>query len=205
MRKMLALSTVLFFALLTVLARDSDAVMYKYVNEEGVICLSDDLQTVPEKLRSQAVIIADPGMQSQSSTSPDAADKMRNVTGSDSSRATSGHDRAFTSRLLLTGGVLIITMIALVALGRTKDFSGREKIIPSVRLMLVCGVLVYLVVAHGRDVTFLSGLVGKQLDAIEDQSAQRGKKAAEAIKSLNNLMREAEQVPAAEPGNDHDH
>ena len=48
--------TILLFVLILAVGRESQAVIYKFVNEKGVPTFADDMQKIPEQYRAQAVI-----------------------------------------------------------------------------------------------------------------------------------------------------
>ncbi len=46
----------------------------------------------------------------------------------------------------------------------------------------------YLLIAHGRDLLIITGLVGGKISEIEARSAEKGRRAGQAIKKIDALL-----------------
>jgi hypothetical protein len=196
MLKHVALPALLVLVLLSFGIRPAFADIYQYVNEEGVISLVDNLESVPEKYRATAVnrtaVEEQNRLQSQAEqpVQPGSMTLPPNALGEESA-----HQMTFFTRLLMTAVVVIAWFGILVIIKKTDVLKGREKILPATRIALACIFLVYLVMIHGKDVAGLFTMAGNQIDAVKEKQAQRGKKAGQAIKALNKFMDEAGKQP----------
>jgi len=213
MLKNVVLSVILFLVLLGFGTRDACADIYKYVNEEGDTNFADNLESVPEKYRATAVNmtpVEDRNQvlplthmtQSQSQAQLEQRVQPNTMTSQPTIAASQEAPRdesvltmAFTTRLLMTAGVVFVWIAVLFAIKKTGEFKGREKVLPVTRIALSCIFLVYLVLVHGKDVVILYTMAGNKIEAVQEKQAQRGKKAGEAIKALNKLMDDAGKQP----------
>ena len=215
MLKHVSLSALLFLALLGLGTHYAFADIYLYVNEAGEISIADNLESVPQKYHAIAVNmtpVADrnqvqPQPLTQMTQTQNQAQTERSVPpgtlmslsnsapAHEAPREEPAHKMAFTTRLLITAGVVVVWFIILFALNKTGEFKGREKVLPATRIALACIFLVYLVIVHGKDAVTLFSMAGNQIEAVQEKQAQRGKKAGEAIKALNKLMEEAGKQP----------
>jgi hypothetical protein len=215
MRKHGALSVLLLLALLGFSARHAFADIYKYVNEEGETSFADNLESVPQKYRATAVNMTpvedrnqvqpqqltqmtqtQPQAKTEQSVQPGTLTPPLNIAPTqEAPRGESAHTTAFTTRLLMTTGVAFLLFIILFALNKTDKLKGREKVLQATRIGLVCIFLIYLVIVHGKDAVHLFTMAGNTIESVQEKQAQRGKKAGEAIKALNQLMEEAGKQP----------
>jgi hypothetical protein len=70
------------------------------------------------------------------------------------------------------------------------------------RSTLITLVSIYLLYAHARDVAGVFSMASHAVDDVKHHSEQKGKKAAQAIKSFDALFEEAQKAqkePAPEP------
>lgn len=131
--------------------------------------------------------------------------QMNIATTKEEPRQEPARKMTFTSRLLMTAVVVFIWVLALLAINKTDAFRGREKFLPASGIAPACFLLVYLVLIHGKDVVNLFTMAGNKIEAVQEKQAQRGKKAGEAIKTLNKMMDEAgKQPPPTERGEEKD-
>ncbi len=194
------LKTALLFAFLVLAllgsgVRQASADIYRYVNEEGIICFADNLESVPEKYRAIAVntTAEEEKNQIRSQTEP-----RTNIAPSQAApREEPAHTMTFTARLLMTVGVVFAWFGILMAIKKTGVFKGREKFLPAAQIALGCIFLAYLVMVHGKDVAGLFSMAGNKIEAVREKQAERGRKAGQAIKTLNTFMDEAGKLPPA--------
>jgi uncharacterized membrane protein YcjF (UPF0283 family) len=220
MLKHVALPAFLFLVLLGFEARHAFADIYKYVTEEGEISLADNLESVPEKYRATAVNMTaveeqklvplqqqtQPQAQTEQPVQPATMSPPSHLAATqEAPREEPAHQMEFTTRLLMTVVVIVAWFVVLIAIKKTGEFKGREKVLQATRIALACIFLVYLVMVHGKDVVNLFTMAGSKIDAMKEKQAQRGKKAGQAIKALNKLMEEAgKQPPPKDPGEEKD-
>jgi len=193
MPKQVALSALLFIVLLGFGSRHAFADIYQYVNEEGVISFVDNLESVPVKYRATAINTTAVEEQNRLQSQAEPQANIAPLQGAPVEEP--ARKMTFFTRLLITAVVLFAWFGILVAIKKTDVFKGREKILPVTRIALACIFLVYLVMVHGKDVAGLFTMAGNQIDAVKEKQAQRGKKAGQAIKALNQFMDEAGKQP----------
>jgi hypothetical protein len=198
MLKHVVLLVFLFLALPGLGAHHAFADIYQYVNEEGIISFADNLQSVPEKYRATAVntTVLEEQKQAQLRTEQPVQPGTMKLPPN-ASREENAHKMVFTTRLLMTTGVVFVWFVILFAIKKTGIFKGRKKALPATWIALVCILLVYLVMVHGKDVVNLFTMAGNKIEEVQEKQRQRGKKAGEAIKALNKLMEEAGKQPLA--------
>ncbi|OGW38617.1 MAG: hypothetical protein A2X58_10160 [Nitrospirae bacterium GWC2_56_14] len=196
MSKHVALSALLFLVLLGLGTRHAFADIYQYVNDEGVISFVDNLESVPEKYRATAVNTT--AVEEQNRIQSQAEQPVQPGTMTLQLNAfpeESAFQMTFFTKLLMTAVVVFAWFGILVIIKKTDVLKGREKILPATRIALACIFLVYLVMVHGKDVAGLFTMAGNKIEAVKEKQAQRGKKAGQAIKALNQFMDEAGKQP----------
>jgi hypothetical protein len=194
MLKQCVLPALLFLVLLGFGGRPAFADIYKYVNEQGEISFADNLESVPERYRATVVNVTPLEDQNQVQQ-PQTEQPVQPGTRTAQNIASTQERMTFTTRLFMTVVLIFVSIVVLVAINKTGSFKGRAKVLPAVRIALACLLLVYLVMAHGKDVTILFTMAGNKIGAVKEKQAQRGKKAGEAIKAFNTLMEAAGKQP----------
>ncbi|HLE42316.1 MAG TPA: hypothetical protein VI956_12520 [Nitrospirota bacterium] len=205
MKKMFLISVAVIFILGIFLVRDSFAVLYKYVDKDGVVCFADDLQSVPERYRPTAVIFSgelkdEPKLTSghqgaqdeQLSSAPAVPDYSL------SAAARADEEKPFSRRLAKTIMIITVLVVLYVVLERLKEvieYKKYDKIVYLARIGLSAFAVIYLVFAHVNDVIHGVAGVGKSVEQVKERSATKGKNAAKAIKTLNALMESADKEP----------
>lgn len=186
---------VLFFCLGSVVfVRNSDAAYYKYIDKDGVVCFSDNLQIIPEQYRAKAVIVetevkddetkpAGPA-EGKTEPAPAAADTKQEVKG----------PRPLSTRLMISAAVGLGAFLIFVVISSQSELKENKKLLSLVRGALMVVVSLYLVFAHAGDVMTIFGAAGRTVEGVQQQSAEKGKKAAQAIKSLDALFEEAQKA-----------
>jgi hypothetical protein len=76
----------------------------------------------------------------------------------------------------------------------------RRQTLSWVRLGLGSLLLLYLVVAHGKDVTTAFGMLSDKISGFQANSEEKGRRAAEAAKRLKNLLDGNPDEVEKEPG-----
>jgi len=192
----------LVFVIVVVLSATSNsfAAIYKYIDQYGIICFANDLQSIPEQCRATAKIVSGeqeeekkPAIQKQPQAQAEA--KQGN--------AESSSDRGKvlikgTAKSLFSGGVLISIVLvvsalfAFVILGILD--ADHKKAIKIVRVVIVWGMSVYLIVVHGGDVVNIFRTLKGNVDTVQRESEEKGKKAAKAMKEMNALLQHGDNT-----------
>ena len=147
-----------------------------------------------------------PQAQTEEPVQPGTMTPPSNIaTTQEAPREEPAHKMEFTTRLLMTVVVIFAWFGILIAIKKTGEFKGHEKVLPATRIALACIFLVYLVMIHGKDAVNLFTMAGNQIEAVKEKQSQRGKKAGQAIKTLNKIMEEAgKQPPPPDKGEEKD-
>jgi len=209
----------LFFILATVCvlglaaAGNCDAAIYKYVDDGGIINFADDLQSVPAQYRATAKIVsgeavekpAGPAPQAQPKTDADTATVRQAAPHEAAPAADAGESgksekssAPFIKRAVISLIVVVSVAFAFLMLG---NFQAEHlKAVRAARIIILWAASVYLIYAHAGDLMRVIGSMGDKVDVVQQQSAEKGKKAAKAAKAWNELMEGAGQVP--DPGSE---
>ncbi len=204
----LMLGLVCAFACFTM--QDSYAAIYKYVDRDGQVNFTDDLQSVPVSCRATAKIVSG-GSDEKNVTSNANADQEKPAAGAVapegvpnvapviiSEKPASVESRnepdSFGKRAIFSAVILASAFFAIIILGILD--TDNKKIVAIVRVILMWGTTVYLIYAHAGDVVHLFSSAGSKMESVHRNSEEKGKKAAGAAKSLNALLDKAEQAAA---------
>ncbi|MEK6745096.1 MAG: hypothetical protein AABZ15_15885 [Nitrospirota bacterium] len=176
--------------LILVIGRESQAVIYKYENEKGVPTFADDMQKVPEQYRAQAVIVSggnDYDAYAEQEKARHAAEARQEQQAAAPAKAEEPISRRF-----IRSGVAIGLFLALLFVAYHIDaLREQARVLSRIRTGLVVLLLVFLSVTHARDVIGLFGKVGgtvvNPVAGLQERSAERGKKAADAYKAIERI------------------
>ncbi len=181
----------------------AEAVTYKYTDQNGLLCFADDLQSIPEQYRSHAVLV-EGGQSEKPATGAGVAaggagEQAKAPVASASAAAMAVKPRTggmpISIRLLITFCVLVCVIIMAGVVSRLPKFSEDTLARISLRSGTAILVLLYIIVAHGRDIVTVMRMAGNAVDSVQAKSAEKGKKAAEGIKRLDAMF---EELQAAE-------
>jgi hypothetical protein len=206
MKKIFLISVAVIFVLGLFLARDSFAVLYKYIDKDGVVCFADDLQSVPERYRAKSIIFSGELKEGPKLTAgrEEANDVM--LSASPAVGAASSpplrQEIPFSKRLANTIIVMTVLVVIYVVLERLKEVIESDKynkIVSVARIGLSAAAVLYLVFAHVNDVIHGVSRAGKSVEQAKEQSARKGRNAAKAIKAMDALFESAdkEQGPSS--------
>lgn len=208
MKKCVLLATVICVVSVLFVAQHGFAAIYKYTDKEGMIYFADDLQSVPAQYRSTAKIISGevkekPAETQQQPALPPETVKNETVTPPVQEKPffdTIAPTGSFGSRALISTIVVISALFGFYIL-RIVD-ADHKKAVVITRVLIVWGVTVFLVYAHGRDVVAAFGSAANKLESSQKEAEEKGKKAAKAVKSLDALIEKVENMSAtaSDPG-----
>ncbi len=190
--------------------KDSYAAIYKYMDRDGQVNFTDDLQSVPVSCRATAKIVSG-GSDEKNVTSNSNSDQGKTTTGTVSpegvpnaapviisekpaSVESRNEQDSFGKRAIYSAVILVSAFFAFIILGILD--TDHKKIVAIVRVVLMWGTTVYLIYAHAGDVAHLFSSAGSKMESIHRNSEEKGKKAARAVKSLDALLDKAEQAAA---------
>lgn len=190
----------IIFLIVLVLAvgRESQAVIYKFVNEKGIPTFTDDMQKIPEQHRVQAVIVTGGNdydvYTEQEKARLAAAERTRQ---DEQSAAPVKAEKPLSARLIRSGIALGIFIALLFVVSHIDALRERAQVLSRIRTVLVVLLVVFLGVTHARDVMGLFGRISDTLPnpvaSIQEKSAEQGKKAAEAYKSMDKILNQQAQ------------
>ena len=200
MRKVFIYLTAIFIFGGICFLQNVDAAIYKYVDNNGVVGFADNLQAVPEQYRAHAVIVEGESTEDDAKPSvPVVAETSdaQPLPSESSATEQSNAPRPLSFRLMLSGLISLGGMLIFIVLSKQPGLKENQKIISHVRTALIGIVSLYLVIAHVKDVMTIFGMAGKAVEDVQQHSAEKGKKAAQAMKQLDALIQNAQQAQDA--------
>lgn len=210
MRKMPFLFALTFVMFGLLAARDGFAVIYKYVDKNGVVCYADDLQSVPETYRTKAVIVSGELKEDEKRK----AGRPAGMNGENEETATmlaKEHSSSAASvksplgvRLSRSLTILAAFVIIYIALGKIRELETHERAVSLARITLGAAISLYLVFAHVDDVIHAFSRAGDKVEEVKKQSEQKGEKAAKALKSLDALTEAIQKAQQSPPEKEND-
>jgi hypothetical protein len=156
--------------------RESQAVIYKYVNEKGVPTFADDMQKIPEQYRVQAVIVTG-GNDYDAYTEQEkerlaAAGRIRQE---QQSAAPVKAEEPLTARLIRSGIAAGLFISLLFVVSHIDALRERAQVLFRIRTLLVVLLVVFLGITHARDVMGLfrniSDTLPNPVASIQEKSA----------------------------------
>ena len=196
MKKIVILAVVFYCLFATALVPSSRAAIYKYYDKDGIICFANDLQVIPERYRASAVIVKGEAKEEPAKTqTPAAVDSVREQPAApapESPQKPVAHSLSY--RLAVSGCVVIASLLVFMIIRRQAALKENKKMISLIRNALIGMISLYLLIAHGNDVMTMVGRAGSAMDSVQQQSAERGKKAAQTLKKLDVLFDEAQKA-----------
>jgi len=203
MGKFRVVSITLLAALILFIGRESQAVIYKYMNEKGVPTFADDMQKIPEHYRAQAVIASGGNDYDAYAEQEKARLAAEARTSQEQQAAASARAEEPISKRLIRSGVAVGLFIALLFVAYHIDaLREQAQVLSRIRTGLVVLLVVFLSVTHARDVIGLFGKVGEAVPnpvaELQEKSAERGKKAADTYKAMTSMDKVLDQRAQAE-------
>lgn len=213
MRTVRTFAAIVVFLGFVAVAGDSQAVIYKYLDEKGDPVYVDDLTKVPEPVRDRVVLIT--GKEEQELT--DDAERARAIAARqaalDLQTASQNEADTFLRRLVRSGVAVAVVVVVLFVMMNFDALTEREAVVRKVRIALIAGLVLFLGFTHAPDVAGLfrtaTHAVPSPLTEIKEKQAEKGKKAAESYKNVDQVMQEKvqsevdriqRQIDAAEGG-----
>lgn len=170
-----------------------------------MIYFADDLQSIPEHYRAKAKIVSgelkeerkpekqnQPQVQQEAKTDVAAPALARETTPTDGNKT-----RPFSNRLLISIIVVVSALFAFVVLGILD--ADHKKAVAIARVVIVWGMSVYLIYAHAGDVVHVFKSMSGGIDTARRESEEKGKKAAEALKAMDALLKQAGNAASENP------
>ena len=191
----------LLFFVVVGIAVDAQAVIYKYTDEKGSPAYADSMEKVPERERGKAVIVT--GQMEQELA--DDAERARALAAreAEQQRIEALHQQEqerFTGRLIRGGVAAALAVALIVVLSHIDALREQAELLRRIRLILVLVLFVFLGVTFAGDVVGLFRSVGREIAdpvaGMQDQQAEKGKKAAEPYKALDQALQEKAQQEA---------
>jgi hypothetical protein len=186
---------IILFLIVLILAvgRESQAVIYKYMSEQGVPTFADDMQKIPEQYRAQAVIVTG-GNDFDAYAEQEKARLAAEERTRQEQRVAAPvkAEKPLSSRLVRSGIAAGVFIALLFVVSHLDALREQAQVLFRVRTGLAVLLLVFLAFNHARDVRGLFGTVGDTLPnpvaSMQERSAERGKKAAEAYKAMGKVL-----------------
>lgn len=133
-------------------ARESSADIYKYVEKNGTVVLTDDLNKVPEEYRKEVVVIREPQKDGRGK-SPEKTVRAGRDSGRNREKAEEGFQwekikgtfKGFTKgKLLVPALAVVIYLVLFVLVGSICSFFEQRKLGLVLRILLTLGLIFFL-------------------------------------------------------------
>jgi hypothetical protein len=206
MNMQIRLILVFVIAIVMSAASDSFGAIYRYIDNNGIVCFADDLQSIPEQCRATAKIVSgEREEERKSSTQQRPETQTEAKTGNAVSSAhpekasiASYAKSLFSGRMLISAVVVVSALFAFVILGILD--ADHKKAIRIVRVVILWGMSVYLILAHVGDVVSMFRTVKGEVDTVQHDSEEKGKKAAKALKEINAFTKDIDNAASQVSG-----
>ena len=185
-------------------AQNSYAAIYKYLNKDGIVSFANDLQSIPEQYRASAKVVVDStdeesrqSIQNQQTSEQHTGNNeyvpgIAHTTAVDTRNANS----FFNNRVLLTAIVIVSACFAFIILGILQP--DHKKAVMIVRVVLVWAVVIYLLIVHSGDAVRMFRTVSGTIDDAKQQSEEKGRNAAKAVKDMNAFVEKVGQAASTD-------
>jgi hypothetical protein len=104
----------------------------------------------------------------------------------------------FSGRVLISVVIVVSALFAFVILGILD--ADHKKAIKVVRVVILWGMSVYLIVAHGGDVVNMFKTLKGEVDTVQRESEEKGKKAAKTMKEINAAIQNIDSAASKASG-----
>ncbi len=194
----------LYYVFIFLSAQDCYAAIYQYLDKNGLVTITNDLQSIPEQYRAGAKVVSD-DIDQENHQSIQNQQAAGHPTGNYERVPVIAHDKAtdtrdkksfFNNRLLLTAIIVVSASFAFIILGIID--TNHNKVVAVVRISLLWAVALYILIAHAGDTVRMIRKVGGTVDEVKHQSEERGKDTAKAIKAINKLMEHVGDAPSTD-------
>jgi hypothetical protein len=181
-------------------AQKSHAAFYRYTDKNGIECFSDNIQAIPEQYRATSVLVENEGEYDEVKLAGPTAVQAENEVASSSAEAKSdvSRPRPLSTRLLISTAISAGVFLIFVLISKQPEFKKNNKVLSVVRTSLLGIVCLYLIIAHGGDVMTVFGAAGRAVQEMQHHSAEKGKKAAQAMKQMNSMFDDMQKAQAAQ-------
>ncbi len=183
---------------------DSSAAIYKYLDEDGMVCIADDLQSIPEQYRETTKIVSGeaeeekPLYRNLPQTRLEKMPESTVLSPVPEQSPTGGIKKSFfANRVLISIIVVVSALFAFVILGIVD--ADHKKSVKITRMVILWGMSVYLIFAHAGDVVHLFRSTTNTIGAARQESVEKGKKAVKAMKELNALIQSIDNADPPDP------
>jgi len=199
---------ILVFVIAIVMSATSNSfgAIYKYIDNNGIVCFADDLQSIPEQCRATAKIVSG-DREEERNSSPQQRPETQTETKTGNAVSSSHPEKApiasyakslFSGRMLISAVVVVSALFAFVILGILD--ADHKKAIRIVRVVILWGMSVYLILAHVGDVVTMFRTVKGEVDTVQHDSEEKGKKAAKALKEINAFTKDIDNAASQVSG-----
>lgn len=188
MRKIPIIASLLIL-LSVILARNSFAEIYKYVDKNGTECLTDDLRSVPEKYKKKAIIISGQSKKGGQETSEiQPSENKENDPTFEKKEETAKIKDAIKglvrSKLFKLIAGIIGFLFIFIIVGKASNSLGHGKVGSILRIVLTLLVLLYVFNAHLKEIVNAFATLKEEVLGVKKQAEERNKKVDEIINEL---------------------
>ncbi|HUJ18330.1 MAG TPA: hypothetical protein VL197_10100 [Nitrospirota bacterium] len=201
MKKAVLLLVVFQCVLVTVAISTADAAIYRYFDKNGIAWYVDNLTVIPEQYRAAAVII-------DGDSKDDAAKRSGSVTierpselpllVEKTAKPPEEPPRPLSVRILKSVSVVLGAILVFIVVSRLVSVRDDKKVLSIVRGSLIVILSLYLVFAHAEDMVTVFHMTKQAIEEAQHRSEEKGRKAAQAIKTLDAVFEQSQQAQQAQ-------
>lgn len=169
----------------------ADAAIYRYTDKEGMPWYVDNPSAIPEQYRASSVIIDGDSKLSPEKQSVTIANETPVIPPKSEEVAV----KPLSVRLLISLSVVAGIFLLYLFARNLPLLRGRNKALYILRSSLIGISSLFLIVTHAKDMMEVFYMAKQSVDEVQQQSEEKGKKAAQAIKTLDEIRKQAEQGP----------
>jgi len=203
----IVLATILFSVIGLSVSTEGFAAIYKYTDKDGMICFSDDLQSIPEQYRATAKIVSGEEKEEHKGktnhneqNAPSKIKKEVEISGTmpEKSVVEKNEKDIFGRRSMVSAIVVLSSIFAFVILRKLDE--DHKKSIAIIRVIIIWGVSVYLLYTYAGDLIAVVRSMGTKIESSKQQAEERGKKAVKNIQLLNSLLEQVDKKSPSDTG-----
>jgi hypothetical protein len=147
MKKMILCAAVLCWLPGLFFVQDVSAAIYKYVDKDGIVCFADDLQAVPEKYRSLAIVVQGDAKDEAAKEQPPLVIQADREQAATEPAAAVHNPRPFSFRLMVSAAFAVGMTLVFMLLTKQAFVAENKKAHSLIRASFIAIVSLYLLIA----------------------------------------------------------
>lgn len=195
---------------LAIFVPSGSAEIYRYVDKDGQVNITDNAQMIPREYRAAAKPAGGETEASGTSVTPPAGGSNLGV-GSTPREAAAVQDEPLLDKITqkakgynertgqasienraIISLIVVVSAVCILIILRKID-TDKKKVFMVTRVVIAGCVAIYLVIAHVGDVIGIFKTVNGTIEEAQRKSEEKGKKAAKAMKAMDKLLEDVQR------------